>query len=249
MITIICGKSASGKDTLAKELLKEQDFCSVVPVTTRPIRQGEVDGRDYHFLSKEDFEKKINNHELLEYRSYDTLENGVPDTWYYGTPKLSKEEMEKSIILVLPLDAVASVLTEYGRTNCFVVYLNATDSVREERASMRGSFDKTEWDRRLENETIIYSKENIDHLCNASIQVDNQSVDEIADDVCELMDSYIHAIEKSKCFITGQLNIDKHLWINFEMDRETGCWEPFAYDMSIIQSEEEYLDSFEEKEA
>ena len=59
MLLIICGKMCSGKDTIVKRLINK-GFKKVVTYTTRPKKRGEVDGVDYHYISKEDFEKKSN---------------------------------------------------------------------------------------------------------------------------------------------------------------------------------------------
>lgn len=61
-IIAIMGKAGSGKDTLCRALLKEPEFKTAKPIiscTTRPIRENETDGIDYHFLSVEHFTNKI----------------------------------------------------------------------------------------------------------------------------------------------------------------------------------------------
>lgn len=75
---VIIGESGSGKSTVQKELQK-MGILKVITCTTRPSRSGEVSGVDYHFLSKEEFDKKIESNEFSEHASY----NG----WNYGTPK------------------------------------------------------------------------------------------------------------------------------------------------------------------
>lgn len=60
------GPSASGKDTLAKELLKRNDVSEIVSCTTRPMRDYEKDGIDYHFMNEEEFGKKVLDGTMLE---------------------------------------------------------------------------------------------------------------------------------------------------------------------------------------
>lgn len=171
MFLILCGKSASGKDAIAKRLSR-RGFTPIVSCTSRPMREGEVDGRDYHFLSKSTFERFIENDIFIEYRSYDTLVDGKPDTWYYGTtkqelPSCNKRDPEhKDYVIILDLDGAKAFMDYYGRDNCFCVSIEASDSTRTERAMKRGSFDETEWDRRVEADFEAFSEERVEAVCD-----------------------------------------------------------------------------------
>lgn len=80
ILTVISGFSGSGKGTMMKELVAKYDnYALSVSATTRSPRQGEVDGVDYFFKTKDEFKKMIEEKQLLEYACY--VEN------YYGTPK------------------------------------------------------------------------------------------------------------------------------------------------------------------
>lgn len=80
LLTVISGPSGCGKDTVVKEVMKKnKNTWLSISCTSREKRGKEKDGVDYYFLSKEEFEKKIENNELLEYAEY--ADN------YYGTPK------------------------------------------------------------------------------------------------------------------------------------------------------------------
>ena len=76
---VISGPSGVGKGTICSTLIKELDAWYSVSMTTRSIREGEVDGVNYYFVSKDEFEKRIKDGNFLEYNIY----NGN----YYGTPK------------------------------------------------------------------------------------------------------------------------------------------------------------------
>lgn len=78
-LTIISGFSGAGKGTVVKELLKRYDYSLSISATTRAPREDEVDGREYFFKTKEEFEEMIENKQLIEYAQY--VDN------YYGTPK------------------------------------------------------------------------------------------------------------------------------------------------------------------
>ena len=79
----IMGKSASGKDTIYQRLLRNPEFSleRLVIYTTRPIRDGELDGREYHFVTEEDFQKLKAAGKIIEDRGYET----VYGLWRYFT--------------------------------------------------------------------------------------------------------------------------------------------------------------------
>ena len=125
MIIVLCGKSASGKDTIRNELVK-MGCESVVGVTTRPMRIGEMNGREYEFVT----EDEMNKMELLEKREYET----VCGKWIYGTKRVDSKGKDK--VMILDLNGAERVKGEYGE-ECVVVYVHCRDKVREERG--RGS--------------------------------------------------------------------------------------------------------------
>lgn len=93
-LIVISGPSGSGKGTCIQEFLKNRNNVWLsISCTSRDIRPGDVPNETYYFLTKEEFEKKIENNELLEYAQY----NGN----YYGTPKEHIEEKLASGIDVL----------------------------------------------------------------------------------------------------------------------------------------------------
>lgn len=97
-LIIISGTTCAGKGTIIKELLSSNDnlFLSV-SYTSRAKRPGEEDGKDYYFVSNEEFEEKIKNGDFLEYAK-------VHNSYYYGTPK---QEIEK--ILASGLDVILEI--------------------------------------------------------------------------------------------------------------------------------------------
>ncbi|GMA70253.1 guanylate kinase [Leuconostoc litchii] len=81
LLIVLSGPSGVGKGTVRKAIFEEEgiDFQYSISATTRQPRSGEVDGEDYFFVTREQFEEKINNGDMLEYAKY--VNN------YYGTPK------------------------------------------------------------------------------------------------------------------------------------------------------------------
>ena len=97
-LVVISGPSGAGKTSICNELLKRiPNSRWSVSVTTRPPRGNEVDGQSYHFVSREQFQKMIDNGELLEYAEY--LGN------LYGTPRKPVEEaIANGEIIILEID-------------------------------------------------------------------------------------------------------------------------------------------------
>ena len=175
-VLILCGKSGSGKDSILKRLVAEYEYAPIVSYTTRPMRDGEVDGREYNFVTNEDFWEMIKNDELIEYRKYNTLVGGEPATWYYG---LRKQDLmpDESYVVVLDMDGARSFIEYYGEDNCFPCYIEASEDIRKSRARIRGSFDETEWDRRVAADNSDFSKAIVDASVRAAVRNDGELED------------------------------------------------------------------------
>lgn len=106
LLVVISGPSGVGKGTVRKALFEmpEQNFVYSVSMTTRKMRPGEVDGKDYYFVSREEFEQKIKDGKLLEHAEF--VGN------YYGTPldKVNEQlELGKEVILEIEVEGAAQV--------------------------------------------------------------------------------------------------------------------------------------------
>lgn len=179
MVTILIGKSASGKDTLLHELKEKHGFGDIVTTTSRPIREGEEEGVQYNFVSREQFMEKINNNELLEYRTYNTLVNGKADTWYYGCPKSAADKLDpnKDYVAIFDVQGAKDFVNYYGKDNCFVCYIDVNDTIRQRRAMNRGSFDQTEWTRRVIDDRKKFDWNNMKGLVNCVMANNTESLE------------------------------------------------------------------------
>jgi len=146
-ILVLCGMSGSGKDTI-QNLIKPI-FKKMVSHTTRPKRVGEIDGEDYYFITKEEFQVMKDNGDILEERKYDTLLNNNPETWHYGLSKKELESDTDDYLVILDFKGIKQLLKNLDDDiKVFVCYLDATEETRKQRAIDRGSFSETEWNRR-----------------------------------------------------------------------------------------------------
>ena len=164
MLMILCGKSGSGKDAIQTKL-ERYGYHRLVSYTTRPMRENEKNGVTYNFVSKDQFLKMMESDQLIEWRSYNTLVNGVEDTWYYGLKKTSLCSYI-TYTVILDIEGAKEAVRYYGADKCFVVYVDVPDDTRKERAVQRGSFDETEWNRRLEDDNIKFADSELEGLVN-----------------------------------------------------------------------------------
>lgn len=113
ILIVVSGFSGAGKGTLMKELLRRHPdtYALSISATTRAPREGEEDGREYFFISREEFEKMIAKDELIEYARY--VEN------YYGTPRGYVEEQMKQgkdVILEIEIQGALKVKKAFPDT-------------------------------------------------------------------------------------------------------------------------------------
>lgn len=129
----IMGKSASGKDTIFGRLMQDHELTlgNVVPYTTRPIRSGEKNGRDYYFVTDEYYEEMCEKNRVIESRTYQTV-NGP---WHYFTADDGQIDLQKgSFMLIGTLEAYNQICKYYGGENVVPIYIEIEDGLRLERA-------------------------------------------------------------------------------------------------------------------
>lgn len=112
-IIVLSAKSASGKDTIMKQLVEEEWFLPCVSHTTRPMRKGETEGREYYFINNNTFEDKMINGDFVEVREYNT----VYGVWRYGIDRHRLNELlnKGNVIMILDIDGLTKFYnSEYG---------------------------------------------------------------------------------------------------------------------------------------
>jgi guanylate kinase len=130
---ILVGKAASGKDH-ARKILEENSYVYGVSYTTRPPRVGEVEGKDYFFISVEDFQYMESQGLWYEYVPF----NG----WFYGT---TKEQFYGGCDVFIMTPKGLSHLSDDDRNESLVIYFNIGEETRRERMQLRqGNADSVE---------------------------------------------------------------------------------------------------------
>ena len=135
-IFCVMGKSATGKDTIYQELLHNSklNLTRIIPYTTRPIREGEVEGREYHFCTEEDVQKMENEGRIVELRAYNT----VYGIWKYFTVDDGNIQLDKkNYILIGTLEAYIKMREYFGEEKVLPIYVEVEDGERLLRAIAR----------------------------------------------------------------------------------------------------------------
>lgn len=155
---VLVGPSASGKTEAAKLLYSIYGIKKVITHTTRPMRIGEKDDVDYHFVSKEEFLKLKEKNYFIE----TTLYNGN----YYGT---SKSEVSDNKVLIVDPNGVKSILS-LNDPRIIIFRLNADSTTRFNRMIIRGdSIENIE--QRISKDKDVFSE---DALSSKSINIDTE---------------------------------------------------------------------------
>lgn len=174
MILILMGKTASGKDSIAKELCRNYQFARIITYTTRPPRKGETDGVDYHFISKAEFQQLIKHNFFVEWKSYQTADG----EWLYGT---AAEDLRQNGLLILTPQGVRD-LHEASQCITRVVYVTASDKTIMERLVARGD-DPTEAVRRLTHDREDFDDNTTKELTDFQVWNEDRLISDIARDI------------------------------------------------------------------
>ena len=136
LLIAVSGPSGVGKGTIVKTLLKRRgDVAESVSCTTRAPREGEKHGREYFFLTKEEFEKRIREDDFLEYDEH--FGN------FYGTPKSFVRETLKTRSVILEIDVVGALNAKKEFPECVLVMI-VPPSVEELKRRLLGRGSETE---------------------------------------------------------------------------------------------------------
>lgn len=216
LLIVISGPSGAGKGTICSRIIKELENIKLsISMTSRLPRGNEVDGVDYYFVSKEEFERRIKNDEFLEYAI-------VHNEKYYGTPKSKiEEDLKKGISVILEIDIQGALkVKEIVKNAVFIFVMPPSMKILKERLTNRNT--ETE-DKILERFKTAYKEINeykkynyvvvndkIDDAVNkvkAIILSEKCRVDRIEDIYLDNIEETIHETLMEKDFNNDDLNI------------------------------------------
>lgn len=167
MLYYLMGKSSSGKDTIYRKILSDVDCLlkPMVPYTTRPIREGEQEGREYHFTDEAGLEALRDANSIIEERCYHT----VHGDWYYFTARSESEDIDKDdYIYIGTLESYAKTRDFFGKDRVCPIYIELDDGERLLRAITRERQQKEprykELCRRFIADTEDFADEKLDAL-------------------------------------------------------------------------------------
>lgn len=190
-IFCVMGKSSSGKDTLYQMLKKELEFDSIVPYTTRPIREGETNGVEYHFVTEEEVAELEEAGKIIELRAYNTV-HGI---WKYFTAGDAQIDLEhRNYLMIGTVEAYQKLKAYYGEEHLVPIYIEVDDGIRLQRALNREKLQEqpkyAEMCRRFLADEVDFSEEK---LAEAGIEKRfvNKTLDETKQELMDYIRSYV----------------------------------------------------------
>lgn len=133
-IFYLMGKSASGKDTIYKKIKETlPELKTIVIYTTRPIREGETEGVEYHFVDEDKLQEFQKAGKVIELREYNTV-HGI---WKYFTVNDGQFDADDNYIAIGTLESYKGMREHLGADKLVPIYIEVEDGVRLERALAR----------------------------------------------------------------------------------------------------------------
>lgn len=169
---VLSGASASGKTEAAKMLMAKYGILKAITTTTRPMRSKEVNGRDYFFVSKEEFEQMIKDDRFVEHTLYNDN--------YYGS---TKDQIANDRVVVIDLAGLKSY-SALNDKRIVTFYLSTCEDIRFKRMLERGD-SEADARRRIENDRRLFA-ENVIPKVDFRIDSENKNIEQVADEVYRL---------------------------------------------------------------
>ena len=184
LLIVLSGPSGVGKGTICKELIEYFKGWYSVSVTTREKRDGEIDGKDYFFVTKEEFEQKIKDNDFLEYATYNNN--------YYGTLKSKiNEQLDNNVDVFTEIEVNGARNIKNIYKDSVLIYI-LPPSLKELEDRLRG--------RNTENEETINNRMNITKEELKQIDIYDYVI--INDDLEKGIEKVKNIIESEKCKVS-----------------------------------------------
>ena len=192
VLVLFSGPSGVGKDTVLEVVLnKDKELQKSISLTTRNIRENEIDGKDYYFISLSQFHDMIDKGEVLEYAQYGAN--------MYGTPKAPVDKWlseGKTVILKIEVQGAQSIKEMYP-DSVGIFILPPSMEVLENRLRSRGTEDEADILKRLE-----IARDEIRKSVDYDYFVVNEDIEKAADDVLTIIRAIDFSKNKMKNFIS-----------------------------------------------
>ena len=192
-IILFMGPSSSGKDTIKRRLIKENKFAlkEMIMSTTRPMRTGEVEGREYYFKTVDEMLELGKNGKIIEKRTYETAYG----PWHYFTTSSSIDLDNYNYVGSNTLEGLDKFIKFYGIENIISLLVTIDDGIRLQRALDREKREENpkyqELCRRFLADSIDFSEENINKRPINSIIYNNSSIDNTMQEVEKVLKLYL----------------------------------------------------------
>jgi guanylate kinase len=195
LLIVFSGPSGVGKDTVLGRFLLEDKRCvRSVSATTREPREGEIDGRDYHFMSQEKFGELVARGEMLEYTKYGGNDH------YYGTPKKAVEnQLARGLNVVLKIEVEGAMDIKKQRPDAVLVFLSPPDwNTLRARLENRASETPEVLERRLAT-----AKYELSFASQYDYVLVNHQVEHCCQDLSAVVTAAGHATKNMTTFLKG----------------------------------------------
>lgn len=182
-IFYLMGKSASGKDSIYKELkVRMPELKTIVIYTTRPIREGERDGVEYHFVTEDVLQQLQQDGKVIELRAYDTV-HGI---WKYFTADDGQFDAPEDYLAIGTLESYGALIRYFGQEKVVPIYIEVEDGIRLQRALERERMQKTpryeELCRRFLADAQDFSSEKLEKM-GITQRFQNQNMEKCIDEI------------------------------------------------------------------
>ena len=181
---VLVGKSCSGKTTILNEVLSKLEIPVLMSYTTRPPRNGEIDGKEYKFVDMHTFDTDYKNEDILEYDVFRI--DSIRQSWVYYTKKSDLLLPQTSQIKVVSPTGLAQLMSNKELKNNIVsIYIESSDKLRQKRYLTRAiSPDNM-------NDRFERDERNFQHLFTDYIIINNENTS-----IHEASNQLIDIIEK-----------------------------------------------------
>lgn len=187
-LIIISGPSGSGKSTICRRLLEDGRFKWSISATTRKPRPGEVGGREYHFLTRQEFEEGMRRGDFIEYAEVSGN--------LYGTPKEKLlQELDKGNVLIAEVDVQGgmNLMRAFPQAiSIFVEPPGLDTSILEERLRKRGKDDE-----KTIKERLALAPQEMEVRSRYKFQVTNDSVERAVAEIRNIIEQKLRKDRKA----------------------------------------------------